>query len=405
MKNKPQNVAHKAPHGNNPLWDRFDNTPAKKKDRFPRVAFVMQGGGSLGSYQFGVVKGLFEAGYEPDWIAATSIGAIQAAIIVGNPPERRIEKLEQFWQKVAPQTFFDPLIESYATAEISNMVSSSLALLVGQPNFYYPRLWTEIMPQSGDPDSLSYYNTAPLRETLLELIDFDLLNSAPIRLSLGAVQISTGHLMYFNNINYRIEVDQIMASAALPPGFPAVKVNGELYWDGGVHSNSPLQGILEAIPSEDTLCFSIDCFGGKPFIPNTMNEISERMKDIAYGTHSQRTILNYIQRQNMRESMAKISKMLTAEQRKKYADLLNIGQRRHCTIVHVAYSARIDKTASKDYNFGQHIALKRIEAGYQDVQDMLVEESQWGFLPEDGKTRLYEAPNNRSHLLRKHKVI
>ena len=261
MAAKKQHVVSK-PHGNNPLSNRFDNLPPKEKDRFPRVAYVLQGGGSLGAYQFGVVKGLLESGYEPDWIVATSIGAIQAAIIVGNPPEKRIEKLEQFWQRIAPPSVFDYLGESSLTIDIYNKIGAAHALLLGQPDFFSPRWIDGTLPIYGDPTTLSFYDTSPLRKTLLELIDFDLLNSCLIRLSLGAVQISTGHLIYFNNINYRIEVDHILASAALPPGFPAISIDGELYWDGGVHSNSPLEGILEAIPAEDTLCFLIDCFGG-----------------------------------------------------------------------------------------------------------------------------------------------
>lgn len=391
------------PTGNNPLANRFNHLPAKAKGRFPRVAYVLQGGGSLGAYQFGVVKGLLEAGYQPDWIAATSIGAIQAAIIVGNPPEKRIERLGQFWQKVAPNNIVEYLGELDSTLELYNKISASFALLYGQPGFFYPRWCNGVFPIWGDPTTLSYYDTAPLRETLLELIDFDLLNSCPIRLSLGAVQISNGHLIYFNNINYRIEVEHVMASAALPPGFPAININGEFYWDGGVHSNMPLEVILEAIPPDNTLCFLIDCFGGPSFMPQTMNEIEERMKDISYSTHAQRSIYNYLQRQKMRNSMLELSRILTAEQRKKYADLLDIGTPHHCTLVHLIYSARIVKAASKDYNFGQSIIKKRIDAGYFDAQTILAEESQWGYLPENGQSRLYESPNNHSRLIRKWK--
>lgn len=397
--------AASAPHGNNPFANRFDNLPSKKTDRFPRIAYVLQGGGALGAYQFGVVKGLLEAGYEPDWVTATSIGAIQAAIIVGNPPEKRIERLEQFWQRIAPPTAFDSLGEFASTEDIYNKMGASLALLLGQPDFFFPRWCTGSAPVWGDPTTLSYYDTSPLRATLLELIDFDLLNSCPIRLGLGAVQISNGHLIYFNNVNYRIEVDHILASAALPPGFPAVNINGELYWDGGVHSNSPLEGVLEGIPPENTLCFLIDCFGGAMYMPQSMNEIEERMKDISYSTHAQRTILNYLQRQKMRNSMFELKKVLTAEQQKQYAHLLDIGVPHHCTLVHVMYSARIVKAASKDYNFGQPIINKRIESGYLDAQAILAEESQWGYLPKDGKSRLYESPNNLSRLLRKQKNI
>lgn len=401
MKTETDPGASGTPHGNNPLADRFNNLPLKKKDRFPRVAYVLQGGGALGAYQLGVMKGLSEAGYEPDWIAATSIGAIQAAIFVGNLPEKRMERLEQFWQRVAPPTVFDPLAKSEATFDLYNMAGTSMALLFGQPDFFYPRWCAETLLSTGAPTALSYYDTAPLRDTLLELVDFDLLNASLIRLSLGAVQIRTGHLIYFNNINYQIGPEHVMASAALPPGFPAVEVDNEFYWDGGVHSNTPLEVILEAVPVEDTLCFLIDCFGGASITPTNLVEVEERMKDIRHSTHAQRTILNYLQRQKMRHSMLQLSEVLTAAQKKKHAHLLDIGAPHHCTLVHVIYSARLVKAASKDYNFGHALTDKRIKIGYQDAKAILAKEPQWGFLPKDGQSRLYASTTSHSGLIRK----
>ena len=385
------------PRGDNPLANRFDNLPPKAQDRFHRVAYVLQGGGSVGAYQFGVIKGLLEAGYEPDWIAATSIGAIQAAIIVGNSPEKRIEKLATFWNMIAPDRCFDYLGEFNSTMDLYNQMSASCALMFGQPHFFYPRWWVGESPAA----ATSFYDTAPLRDTLLELIDFDRLNSSPIRLSLGAVEVKTGHLIYFNNINYRIGPEHVMASGALPPGFAAVEVNGELYWDAGVHSNTPLEVILEATPPENTLCFLIDCFGGRPFIPTNLAEVEERVQDISFSTHAQRTILNYLLRQKMRSSMKELGKILTPEQRKRHADLLDIGDPYHCTLVHVNYTARIVKSASKDYNFGKIVIDKRIALGYQDAKTSLAKESEWGFLPKNGLSRLYESSNKESRLLRK----
>ncbi|KTC64984.1 transmembrane protein (plasmid) [Legionella adelaidensis] len=390
-----------APHGNNPFADRFNDLPKKPKNRFPRVAYVMQGGGALGAYQFGAIKGLMEAGYEPDWIAATSIGALQAAIIVGNPPEKRLEKLEQFWGMIAPVRQFDYLGQQDETLDWYNIFCASSAVLFGQPHFFYPRLLTGTFPTIGNPSQLSYYSTQPLRETLLELVDFDLLNSCPIRLSLGAVQISNGHLIYFNNINYRIEVEHVMASAALPPGFPAIEIEGEYYWDGGVHSNSPLEVILEAIPAEDTLCFLMDCFGGPHFLPENMNEVEERRKDISYSTHAQRTIYNYLLRQRLRHSVLELGKLLTPEQKEQHVDLLDVGYPHHCTLVHLLYSQHIVKAGSKDYNFGHETFKKRFDTGYFDVQTILKEEEKWGFVPRNKKSRLYECPNNGNTLLHK----
>lgn len=393
--------AHSVPQGNNPLSNRFDHLPVKSKGRFPRVAYVLQGGGALGAYQFGVMKGLLEAGYEPDWVAATSIGAIQAAIIVGNPPEKRIERLEEFWSRVAPPSLFDFLGGLDTTLDFYNGLCPVSAVLFGQPHFFYPRWCTGTIPMWGNPTSLSYYDTTPLRQTLLSLIDFDLLNSCLIRLSLGVVQVKSGHLLYFNNINYRIEPEHVMASAALPPGFPAIEVDGEFYWDGGVHSNTPLEVILEAIPPEDTLCFLIDCFGGQEFTPSSMSEVLERRKDIKFSTHAQRTILNYLHRQKMRKSMQILNNFLTEKQKKLCAEVLDFGEPRHCTLVRLIFDERNDNLPSKDYNFGKAIVMRRIESGYKHAAALLANESQWGFLPKNHQSRLFEQPNTQFRLIRK----
>jgi len=387
-------------HGNNPLFNRFKHLPHKSKSQFPRVAYVLQGGGSLGAYQFGVVKGLCEAGYEPDWVAATSIGAIQAAIIVGNPPAKRIEKLTQFWDRIAPPSMIDYLGKNDATIDIYNQLSAFSAFMFGQPHFFYPRWFEGTSP----PFTLSFYDTAPLRETLIELVDFDLLNSCPIRLSLGAVQNLSGHLIYFNNINYIIRPEHVMASAALPPGFPAVDVDGQLYWDGAIHSNTPLEVILEAIPPENTLCFLIDCFGGQPFIPSDLDEVRARMEDISYGTHAQRCLLNYLERQRRYHAIKELGKLLTKEQRKQHADLLNVPNPHHCTIVHMAYHERFVRSATKDFNFGKMMIDRRINSGFADVQSLLVKQTEWGVVPKKGESRLYECSENHTSLLRKYDV-
>ena len=401
----PQNTDHvipNTPRGNNPNASRFDKSPKKSKDHFPRIAYVLQGGGALGAYQAGALKELLTAGFAPDWIAATSIGAIQAAIVAGNPPETRLKKLTEFWDMVATYSIFEPLSEINETREMHDQMMENSALISGQPNFYFPRWYTGQFPTKGDPSSLSYYNTAPLRDTLLKLVDFDYLNSSPVRLSLGSVSVNTGHLVYFNNINYLIGPEHVMASAALPPGFPAIEIDGEFYWDGGVHSNSPLQVILEASPAEDTLCFLIDCFGGHPFVPTNMNQITERMKDITYSMHGERMIRNYLYRQKMEEAIVKLYDELSPEQKKKHARLIGgLTTSHHCTLVHLAYSIRIVNIGGKDYNFGKKILEKREEIGSTDVKAALAEKKKWALVPENRESRLYEAPNNLSRLFRK----
>lgn len=383
---------------NNPASNRFPK-PSKRPDGFSRVAYVLHGGGALGAYQLGVMKGLVEAGYEPDWICATSIGAIQAGIFVGNSPENRIAKLEEFWRRITTYTPFDILGHSHLSLDFFNNMGAAIAVLLGQRDFFRPRWCSPYLQLSGTPDKLSIYDTSPLRETLQDLIDFDLLNHSQTRLSLGAVQISSGHLHYFNNINYLIGAEHIMASGALPPGFPAVKINGEYYWDGGIHSNSPLEVIFDALPRADTLCFVIDCFGGSPFIPTNMEGIAERMKDIGYSTHAQMVLKHHIERFHLTAELQKISKTIDPKLLAPMEEVLEkFGgiHPSHITIVHITYSSRLHRGPCKDYNFNQVTMQRRIEVGYQDAKAALAESARWDRPTQNLELRIYEAPNNLS---------
>lgn len=398
--NKSGNPVH-----NNPNSNRFKK-PEKRPDGFSRVSFVLHGGGALGAYQLGVLKGLVDANYEPDLISASSIGAIQAAIFVGNLPENRIKKLDEFWQRIATYTPFDILGYSPLTMDFYNNIASSMAVAFGQRDFFRPRLKSPYALISGTPDQLSIYSTTPLRDTLLDLIDFDLLNNSPIRLSLGAVRISSGDLYYFNNVNYLIEPEHIMASGAKPPGFPAVKINNEYYWDGGIHSNNPLEVIFTALPRADTLCFVIDCCGGSPFIPTNMEGVEERRQDILYSTHAQLALKQHMDRFRL---TAELQKLVTELQ--KFKKELNYQKKAqlekiiggmaeiepsHITIVHLTYSSRIHKGASKGWDFSHVISQKRIEAGYRDIKAALTEAEKWNTPTPNMELRLYEAPNNLS---------
>lgn len=381
----------------NPAANRFEkneSSPLKEETGFERIAYVLQGGGSLGAYQMGSMKCLFEAGYEPDWIAATSIGAIQAAIIVGNTPEDRIAKLEEFWERISTYTPFDMLGHSPATVDLYNNMAANMALLYGQRNFFTPRWPSPYLQTNITPDKISFYDISLLKKTLLELIDFDRLNNSKIRLSLAAVQVRTGRLIYFNNSNYLIGPEHVMASAALPPGFPAIEINGEYYWDGGMHSNTPLEVILDASPQADSLCFVIDCFGGTPFIPSTLEGVIERSKDIRYSTHAHLNIKHYVERQRLQINLQKISKHLTEEELQPFVSFMKDETPRHHTLVHITHQTRMHRGEAKDYNFGQVIINKRIERGYKDALALLEEAHKWNKKPEELECRFYEAPNN-----------
>lgn len=384
----------------NPHADRFSHAPNKKsKSVYSRIAYVLQGGGSIGAYQMGVVEVLLNADYEPDWIAATSIGAIQSAIIVGNKPQNRMPKLKEFWKRIATYTPFDELATKDATKNFYNQMGSMSAILLGQPQFYYPRWNPPMTHTEGTPATLSFYDTSPLRETLLDLVDFEILNSSMTRLSLGSVCVDTGQLVYFNNINYLITPEHIMASGALAPGFPAIKIDGKYYWDGGIHSNTPLEVILDAEPPADTLCFVIDCFGGNPFIPTNLDGIAERMKDIEYSTHAQRSIKHQIEKQDLQVKLQKLYHMLPPDKQREMKTELSSLVPHHQTLVHVAHSAPYHKGSSKDYNFGHATINQRISCGIKDAQAILSEAHLWSTRNiEDNECRLYEAPNNLNRL-------
>ncbi len=400
MEKEGANISHHHPGDpahNNPARDRFTVSKPKRPHQFSRVAYVLQGGGSLGAYQMGVIKGLIEAGYEPDWIAATSIGSIQAAIIAGNPPEKQLPKLQEFWERVATYSPLDVWGEDRAHANIFNQGCSLLSSLNGQQDFFRPRWYPPFLPAVGTPDKVSIYDTSPLRQTLIDLIDFNRLNTCQTRLSLGSVNINDGEIRYFNNINYLIGPEHIMASSALPPGFPAVKINNEYYWDGGVHSNTPLEVLVDAKPREDTLCFVIDCFGGKPFVPTNSSEVAARTKDIRFSSHMTRLLKHYRERFYIKRELQKMAAKLNPEDLEALNKrMINYGgiDPLNFQIVHFRYKDRLDRGWAMDFNFSQVAIHKRADVGYQDAKIALAESQKWACNNQNLELGVYETPGH-----------
>lgn len=255
------------------------------KQGFDHNILLLQGGGALGAYQAGAYEGLVEAGLAPDWVVGISIGAINAALIAGNPPERRVERLREFWERVSSHV---PLIPPFWLAPIRpmlNQLSAMASALFGAPGLFSPRVPPPSFAIPNEPpDRLSYYDTTPLKHTLEELVDFDLINRHQVRLSLGAVNVRTGQSVYFDNHETRLGPDHVRASGALPPGLPLVEVGGEYYWDGGIVSNSPLWHVLENLPKMRALVLQIDIFRADGDLPQDMDEVSRRNTDIRYSS-------------------------------------------------------------------------------------------------------------------------
>src|SRR5258705_7034993 len=260
---------------------------------FDTVALVLQGGGALGSYQAGVVEGLVAAGIEPNWVAGISIGALNTAVIAGNPPETRVQKLREFWETICRPAFpFPPadamqsLVEQSGAAgrKAFGAIAAWRALVEGQQAFFVPRGALPWMGGKQGVTEASFYDTAPLKATLERLVDFDRINHGPMRVSVGAVNVRTGNFAYFDNTSgpthKALRAEHFIASGALPPGFPAIEIDGEFYWDVGLVSNPPLTHVLEASPRRDTIAFQVDLWSARGPLPENVYDAQERQKDI-----------------------------------------------------------------------------------------------------------------------------
>jgi NTE family protein len=320
------------------------------------TALVLQGGGALGSYQAGAYEALLAAGQKIDWVAAISIGAVNGAIICGNPPERRVEQLTRFWREISSLITAAPVDDRELMLQIFDETSAAITAACGAPGFFRPRVPPALPGFRQAPESLSFYDTAPLRETLLSLVDFDLLNSGAIRYSIGSVNVRTGNFHYFDTARERIGPEHVMASGALPPGLPMIEIDGEHYWDGGLVSNTPLQYVLDyQRPPQDMLIFQLDLFSARGELPRTLLEVASREKDIRY---SSRTRMNTDLMRRLHELSAAIARLRSRAPKELREDpdwrILNEAAHEYATtIVHLIHRPAPGEGPSKDYEFSR----------------------------------------------------
>src|SRR3984893_913144 len=346
-----------------------DQKPPARADYDKRVALVLQGGGALGSYQAGVYEALSTSEYMPDWIAGISIGAINAAIIAGSPPEKRVERLEAFWEGVAAPSPLGPALP--LTTGTHRRTSSINALMFGQPGFFAPR---PPMHWLLGAKPTSYYDTSALKHTLERLVDFDRINAREIRFSVAAVNVRTGNFAYFDNARTTILPEHVMASSALPPGFPAVEIDGEYYWDGGLVSNTPLQYVLESIPRRSRLTFQVDLFHARGRQPTDLEEVNEREKDIRYSSKT-RAITDLFHRihdvrHNINGLWDQLPEGLRNTPEAKF--LYNFGCVTTMDIVELIYRPSAPQGPSKDYEFSRTTMRTRWAQGVSDAQTNLL---------------------------------
>jgi NTE family protein len=341
---------------------------------FECIALLLQGGGALGAYQAGVYEALTEADLHPDWIAGVSIGAINAALIAGNAPEARVDKLRAFWERVTAkhcggwsERLF--LAKGDAARQWQNQISANLALISGAPGFFTPRFPAPWLHLPGTMEATSFYDTSRLRLTLEQLIDFDRINARRMRFGVGAVNVRSGNLVYFDTETHTIGPQHIMASAALPPAFPAVEIEGEHYWDGGLVSNTPLQWIIDSHPHYDTLAFQVDLWNARGEPPRTIAEVSTRQKEIQYSSRTRAGTDNFKHVQRLRRALADLFKKLPEDlQAGPEAKLLQPdGDHKVYNIVHLIYRAMNYEGHSKDYEFSRASMQEHWCVGYHDA--------------------------------------
>lgn len=346
----------------------------KERPPFECIALLLQGGGALGSYQGGVYQALAEADLHPDWIAGISIGAINSAIIAGNAPERRVEKLRDFWETVTRPPLGIPYIPSLKLTDerahfLINQTRALGNVFFGTPGFFNIRMPPPYLFPSSDPASLSYCDVSPLKSTLERLVDFDRINAGSMRFSVGATNVKTGNFVYFDNKEQKIRPAHVIASGSLPPGFPATEIDGEYYWDGGVVSNTPLQWVFDAKPRMDTLAFQIDLWSAKGELPRDLQHIDLRQAEIRYSSRTRAGTDQFKKMQRLRRATGKLLQQLPeALRHTPEAELLaQEADEKVYNIIQMIYRAKKYEGNSMDHEFSRRTMEEHWKAGYEDA--------------------------------------
>jgi NTE family protein len=341
---------------------------------FERIALLLQGGGALGSYQAGVYQALAEANLHPDWVAGISIGAINSALIAGNAPQNRIDRLREFWEAVTtpplglPDFKWFDLRGEFAHSLVNQAISLGV-LLTGATDFFKPRVPPPYLQPTGTLEALSYYDLGPLKVTLERLVDFDLINAREIRFSVGTVNVRTGNFVYFDNTTHDICPEHVIASGSLPPGFPPAEIEGQYYWDGALVSNTPLQWVLDGRPGQDTLAFQIDLWSARGELPRNLLEAETRQKEIRYSSRTRLASNEFKKRQILRCAAYHLLAKLPPELRQTpEAKILALeADEKVYNLIQLIYRAQKYEGNSKDYEFSRRTMEEHWTSGYNDA--------------------------------------
>jgi NTE family protein len=346
----------------------MDDVTRKQPISDQRVVLVLQGGGALGAYQAGVYQGLHEAGVEPDWVVGTSIGAINAALIVGNPPAGRVDRLQEFWRRVSGQRLLD---DTWSLAAIKSGFASFETLVQGVPGFFglNPLAACGLRTPIGLSHA-AFYSTEPLKATLSELVDFDHIRDRDMRLTVGAVSVCSGQMKYFDSRHMPVCLEHVMASGALPPGFPAIEVDGQPYWDGGLYSNTPVEVVLDDNPRHDSVIFAVNVWHADGPAPESIWEVLGRQKDIQYASRVTSHLARQEQIHRLRHIINELSARLpdNAREDPKVREMIAYGCHTTMHIVNLLAPRLEGDDYTKDIDFVASRIQARWKAGYADAQ-------------------------------------
>lgn len=366
---------------------------------YDTIALACQGGGSLGAYHIGAYQALEEQGYIPTIFSGISIGAFTAAILAGNAPEDRLPRLREFWQRISWPDF-QPTLRNLSGAETTYnwfaqttqnywsiptfsqslaQLSSMQAFLFGQPNFFMPRQPGPEFQQPGTVAATSYYDTSPVRDTLLELVDFDRINRGESHLFLGATKVKEGSLIFFDSQDMPLGPEHVIASGSMPPGFPGIEIDGDLYWDGGCVSNTPLDGLFEALVDKHSLVIMVDLFGADGKEPTNMREVNMRQKEILYASRSQYGVDQVMQRQMAGAAMqmmlneADNSLLSRLNGTEMPAEVQKMAKPTNFDLIQVIYRPGESEIATFDCEFSRTSIERRADVGLEDMRQALTE--------------------------------
>ncbi len=363
------------------------------------VALVLQGGGALGSFQAGVIEALAASEVEIDWVAGISIGAVNAAIVAGNPPEQRVERLRAFWDTVTGALPSFPIYEDERIREAVHEWSAMAVASFGVPGFFRPRAWPPALAVPGTCGALSFYDTAPLVETLNRLVDWDLLNDGPVRVSVGAVEIQSGNFRYFDNrLGDRLDARHIMASGALPPGFAPVEIDGKLYWDGGLVSNTPLTHVLDH-QDRAMLVFQCDLFSSTAEPPRTLMDVMAREKEIRYSSRTRWVSAEAVRRRGVRDAIRRVLDKLPARMATDpdVEALAALATEHPLSLVQLIHRANAWEGGSRDYEFSQRTMREHWQAGRNAVADTMANSRVLAENIVDGRTAAFDLTPRHPH--------